>query len=419
MRRYNCFLCYIFFIFCIGCTQGNTNIPEKTLQVSTGTSVIETPKDEDNSTITNISEWSHPTKKIFFDSGIVINKIVLKNSRTYPEFYVSLPDSNNLKDILTFENLLKKIAVENGFWDYKLIDEDLLLEVDVSCDKSSKNITDIKYISKDNYFSLKNDLIKINGIDRVKVSLSDVNTIIKSTFSVLPKNNYVIYDHMDDVDGTLYYVLHGFESVIDNEETGVGHSATWGWYYLDAVDGVVYEWDLNGKAVEVTKSTSPKTIKIHNDKDFKEWQMIYCKLGGDGSSLWQVNNTLGILQKIDLVNLKLVKEIDVKKTFIHGRIVALGEVPAANSIPSQLYVAVENEGNYAIYKSLYDDTFKWFRNKDDAGKTFDKIHSVNFWIDKEQNPPRIKAHINYGEYKLDSINDTSLTWTDLSASAKK
>lgn len=44
--------------------------------------------------------------------------------------------------------------------------------------------------------------------------------------------------------GREYYVFQVFESVIDNSETGEGHTATLNWYFVDRKTGEVYVWDL-------------------------------------------------------------------------------------------------------------------------------------------------------------------------------
>lgn len=49
------------------------------------------------------------------------------------------------------------------------------------------------------------------------------------------RNVHVEVDHIEES----RYVVHVYEIVIDDESTGMGHTATWGWYYVDMNTGAV------------------------------------------------------------------------------------------------------------------------------------------------------------------------------------
>ncbi|AEN89629.1 hypothetical protein [Priestia megaterium] len=53
----------------------------------------------------------------------------------------------------------------------------------------------------------------------------------------------VEYDHLDDSGN---YIIHVYESVVDNEETGEGHTATQGWYQVSPSDGSITDVTLDG-----------------------------------------------------------------------------------------------------------------------------------------------------------------------------
>ncbi|MEB2292270.1 hypothetical protein [Priestia megaterium] len=53
----------------------------------------------------------------------------------------------------------------------------------------------------------------------------------------------VTYDHLDDSGN---YIIHVYESVIDNEETGEGHTATQGWYQVSPSDGSITDVTVDG-----------------------------------------------------------------------------------------------------------------------------------------------------------------------------
>lgn len=57
------------------------------------------------------------------------------------------------------------------------------------------------------------------------------------------KGSHLEYDHADERGGRSYLVVHGYEFVRDSAD-GSGHTATWGWYYVDAETGASFEWDL-------------------------------------------------------------------------------------------------------------------------------------------------------------------------------
>ncbi|MCZ8493589.1 hypothetical protein [Priestia megaterium] len=53
----------------------------------------------------------------------------------------------------------------------------------------------------------------------------------------------VEYDHLDDSGN---YIIHVYESVVDNEETGEGHTATQGWYQVSPSDGSITDVTVDG-----------------------------------------------------------------------------------------------------------------------------------------------------------------------------
>ncbi|MGW5890110.1 hypothetical protein [Priestia megaterium] len=53
----------------------------------------------------------------------------------------------------------------------------------------------------------------------------------------------VEYDHLDDSGN---YIIHVYESVVDNEETGEGHTATQGWYQVSPSGGSITDVTVDG-----------------------------------------------------------------------------------------------------------------------------------------------------------------------------
>lgn len=65
----------------------------------------------------------------------------------------------------------------------------------------------------------------------------------KRTAGIAGRMRFELSD--DRVEGQkTYYVVHGYEVVVDDEKTGEGHTATFGWYCVDKKTGKVYEIDM-------------------------------------------------------------------------------------------------------------------------------------------------------------------------------
>ncbi|WP_369360450.1 hypothetical protein [Priestia megaterium] len=54
---------------------------------------------------------------------------------------------------------------------------------------------------------------------------------------------FVAYDHLDDSGN---YIIHVYENVVDNEETGEEHTATQGWYQVSPSDGSITDVTVDG-----------------------------------------------------------------------------------------------------------------------------------------------------------------------------
>ncbi|MDP4147297.1 MAG: hypothetical protein Q8936_22965 [Bacillota bacterium] len=133
---------------------------------------------EDKVVITNIDAWSHPTKDVFKSFNVVVSKVELTNNKTYPIFYVTLSNNVDSKHKVFYENLFKSIAVANGFWDYRLVDEKESIDLQIQCDKKTKTVSSVTYNNDKSYFSnlevdntaVENDLISYlqNTVPEVK-----------------------------------------------------------------------------------------------------------------------------------------------------------------------------------------------------------------------------------------------------------
>lgn len=50
-------------------------------------------------------------------------------------------------------------------------------------------------------------------------------------------NFYLVYEGMEDK--KTKYLIHQYEFVVDEEDTGLGHTYTYGWYLVDKKTGVI------------------------------------------------------------------------------------------------------------------------------------------------------------------------------------
>lgn len=165
--------------------------------------------------ITDISSWNHPAKTIFNREGIKINKVVLKDNKTYPVFYVTLNKDLNSSNKDYYTKLMKDIALANGYWDYEIIDESRGADIKVTC-KDKKSVDKISYNKDANYFttesvqspSTEQQLVNylINNVSEVKsfVNVHANSTVSKasvyverypnaSSNNIYEKNYYIIY----------------------------------------------------------------------------------------------------------------------------------------------------------------------------------------------------------------------------------
>ena len=66
----------------------------------------------------------------------------------------------------------------------------------------------------------------------------------KVTLPKPERNRFVEVDRVESRNGRRYYVVHGYHNVIDDPKTKEGHTATFGWYFVDCASGSVFALDL-------------------------------------------------------------------------------------------------------------------------------------------------------------------------------
>ena len=68
--------------------------------------------------------------------------------------------------------------------------------------------------------------------------------IVAEIVGDLPEGYHLRFDHKEERDHKQYFVVQHYESVIDDPETGEGHTATSAWYYVEETTGNVYTMDI-------------------------------------------------------------------------------------------------------------------------------------------------------------------------------
>ena len=58
------------------------------------------------------------------------------------------------------------------------------------------------------------------------------------------KKTHLAIDRTEERDGRNFHVIHGYDVVIDDPKTGEGHTATWGWFFVNQKTGAAYKWDI-------------------------------------------------------------------------------------------------------------------------------------------------------------------------------
>lgn len=172
----------------------------KTVEVTNTKTLAENSKSENNQitnnkievsndkkVITDISKWDHPVKDVFITSRIPLEKVELTKNNTYPTFYTTLSENVDSNHKSYYENLFKAIAAANGFWDYKLLDESKNINLEISCDKTKKQVTSIVYNNDKKYFSALKANDEVNEAELINYLIKAVPEV-KSFQDVLAKD---------------------------------------------------------------------------------------------------------------------------------------------------------------------------------------------------------------------------------------
>lgn len=168
-------------------TDKTTNLASTTNKTSASTN--------DDEVISDIDNWNHPVKDVFDAAAIKINKVELKDNKTYAIFYVSLNKELNDDNKAYYSNLVQKVAAANGYWNCEIKDDNKGVDIKVKC-KDKKTVDSIDYNKDSKYFlaantsdssSTTNTVNKDELIDYLKQNVTEVSSFVDT----LSKNKNV------------------------------------------------------------------------------------------------------------------------------------------------------------------------------------------------------------------------------------
>jgi len=83
--------------------------------------------------------------------------------------------------------------------------------------------------------ALSDNNLYIGKIPKLNITEKEAVKLVKNKYGY--NSSYLIVEVDNEVDNQ--YVVHVYEIVIDDEKTGEGHTATYGWYYVDKSSGKI------------------------------------------------------------------------------------------------------------------------------------------------------------------------------------
>jgi hypothetical protein len=83
------------------------------------------------------------------------------------------------------------------------------------------------------------------GSNRGEIRAEDAVRIVSQKLGFKPRSTSRLdVDRREQRNGRTYFVLQGYNLVITDPVQKTGHTATWGWFFVDSKTGTAYEWNL-------------------------------------------------------------------------------------------------------------------------------------------------------------------------------
>jgi len=199
------------------------------------------------------------------------------------------------------------------------------------------------------------DSVKVKAKEVIQtISKEEAINIASKIVGELPKGYHLDYDSIQKIDNKEYHMIHFYETIIDNQQTGASHKATCEWYYIDISDGNIYRMDTaTGKLVKVTEKWSGQ---------LKKQQIVYSKY---------TNDKFGF--SIDYPSDLLTKVMPLSQN---------GSIFSSKDDSVKLTVSGKNNVSNQNVKSVYNDVIK--EHSDAPYKTQQNNWFVVSWIDGDK-----------------------------------
>ncbi len=89
----------------------------------------------------DLSQWTHPSRKVLLDAGATIGKVELCNGNKFPVFTVTLPFDPEGHTDAYYNKLYAALADANGFWSYALVDTSDDVVIVASVERRKRQVT--------------------------------------------------------------------------------------------------------------------------------------------------------------------------------------------------------------------------------------------------------------------------------------
>jgi hypothetical protein len=195
-----------------------------------------------------------------------------------------------------------------------------------------------------------------SGSDRIKIPLSDIHNRYPEIEGSKTGRTIFPCEDMIDINGRLYFKL-GSYSVRDDQDDSPGFNRLIGYSLIDAVDGTKWDYQApeeSGGSVVVLQRTKNHYRLLHQglDPSGRTWHVVESDCGDSTDPhLWQYRPIDGRLQRLDLENLEVLKEMQVDTTGMQGRFLRYFETYLPNDTVAYRFALVQRKDGYFILRS--------------------------------------------------------------------
>jgi hypothetical protein len=140
--------------------------------------------------------------------------------------------------------------------------------------------------------------------------------------------------------------------MVDDPDSGEGHTNTFGFYLIDAIDGTKWTEDrvnpgicLSGEGREL------KILHVGHGSSNKAWELLSDSAQDPKDpAIWQFRAFDGSLQRLSLRTGQLQRRILLNQAGVKGKLERLCEVLIPGA-PSELFALVRSAEGYEVYRS--------------------------------------------------------------------